>query len=83
MRVKSPTPSGFRDTSRLAHWLSTAFVTTSLIRVLHHEKWRAELQAWMVPGASSSVAELLHTIWYEDHPPRWYLCSYALTRFTD
>lgn len=75
-------PSG-RDTSTLAYVLAAVFLVLLLINILCHEMWRDELKPWSIAIGSSSIADLLHNTEYTGHPPLWYLCLYALSRFSD
>jgi hypothetical protein len=50
--------------------------------LLHHELWGDELHSWNIAKGSETLAQLFHNIRYEGHPPFWYLCLFAITRFT-
>lgn len=76
-------PPEVRNASRLALLLAVVFLALSLLKVLQHEMWRDEIGAWSLAKASSSIAGLLHNTKYEGHPLSWFLCLYALSRFTD
>ena len=62
--------------------LATVFLLLSIVGVLEHEMWRDELENWLVPRDSSSLAELFHIRRYGGHPALWYLILYPLSRFT-
>lgn len=58
------------------------FVLLAAVGILHHEMWRDELHAWLVARESQSLGQLLEPLRYGGHPTLWYLCLYALSRFT-
>lgn len=62
--------------------LTLVFLLLGFIGIVHHEMWRDELQAWMIARDNTSLASLASTVKYEGHPMTWYLCLYAITRFT-
>lgn len=62
--------------------LATVFLLLSIVAVLEHEMWRDELENWLVPRDSSSLAQLFHIRRYGGHPALWYLILYPLSRFT-
>ncbi len=58
------------------------FLLLSIVGVLQHEMWRDELENWLVPRDSSSLAELFHIRRYGGHPGLWYLILYPISRVT-
>ena len=62
--------------------LASVFLLLSIVGVLHHEMWRDELENWLVPRDSSSLAELFHIRRYGGHPGLWYLILYPISRVT-
>ncbi len=62
--------------------LATVFLLLSIVGVFQHEMWRDELENWLVPRDSSSLAELFHIRRYGGHPALWYLILYPLSRVT-
>ena len=62
---------------------TVAWATLALARLLTHEMWRDELQAWMIALDSHSPQELISNLRYEGHPGLWALCLFVITRFTD
>ncbi|MEK6336302.1 MAG: hypothetical protein AABM67_15350 [Acidobacteriota bacterium] len=58
------------------------FLCLGLAGILNHEMWRDELKAWLIARDSSSISNLFHNFRSEAHPSLWYLCLYALSRFT-
>jgi len=63
--------------------LTVAYVTTIAVAVAWHPMWLDELQAWCIARDAHSIRELFWNMRYDGHPSLWYLCLYALTRFTD
>lgn len=80
-------PDGLRyppyETRTFPWALTATFFVLSLIKILRHEMWRDELQAWLIAKNSSSLADLLHNIRYEGHPPLWYVLLYGISGLTD
>lgn len=75
--------SAGRDSWNFVLTLVAVFFVLSLIKVLRHEMWRDELQAWMVAASASSLAELRENLRYEGHPGLWHLCLFAISRVTN
>jgi len=48
----------------------------------HHELWGDELHSWNIAKGSETLFLLFSNIRYEGHPPFWYICLFAITRFT-
>jgi hypothetical protein len=69
--------------TRFAVMVSLLALFLGLLVILHHEMWRDELQAWRIATGSRTLSELFQNARYEGHPPVWYLCLYALSRFSD
>ncbi len=67
---------------RFALAVSVLALVLGLVVIVHHEMWRDELQAWRIATGSQTLAELLRNAQYEGHPSLWYLCLYALSRFS-
>lgn len=44
--------------------------------------WMDELNPWVIARDAHSLRELFFNMRFEPHPALWYLCLYALTRFT-
>jgi hypothetical protein len=59
------------------------YIVLAGITVLCHEMWRDEFNPWLMVKASSSLADLLHNMRYEGHPPLWYLILYCISRVVD
>ena len=55
----------------------------ALVRLLSHEMWRDELQAWMIARGSETPAQLISNLRYEGHPGLWPFCLFLVSRFTD
>lgn len=72
-----------RDSWSFVLTLVAVFFVLSLIKVLRHEMWRDELQAWMVAASASSLAELRENLRYEGHPGLWHLCLFGISRVTN
>jgi len=66
-----------------AAWVAAVFFLAGLAMISSHEMWRDELQAWLIARDSRSIAELLHNMRHEGHPPLWFLLLYAVSRVTD
>ncbi len=64
-------------------WFTLGWAALALVRLLTHEMWRDELQAWMIAFGSDSIAQLLSNSRYEGHPGLWALCLFVVTRFSD
>ncbi len=62
--------------------IASVFLICGLIRVLHHEMWRDELQAWMLSIDSGSLAALLKNHLYEGHPLLWYVLLYFVGKIS-
>jgi len=54
-----------------------------LVRLLTHEMWRDELQAWMIARGSDTPLQLISNLRYEGHPGLWPFCLFLVSRFTD
>jgi hypothetical protein len=59
------------------------WVVLGLLRVLAHEMWRDELQAWMIARNSATPLELISNLRYEGHPGLWPLCLFLISWVTD
>lgn len=68
--------------SRMEWAVLLAFVTIGLANILSHELWRDEFQAFLIAGESISIPDLFERARYEGHPPLWFLCLFAITRWT-
>ena len=60
-----------------------AFLLTLLPRVLLHEMWRDEWQAWMLAATSPTLGELFARLRYEGHPGGWHLLIWLASRVWD
>ena len=58
------------------------FFILGFIGILNHELWQDEIQAWIIVRDSSSIADLLKNLKYEDHTALWYLCLRFSNGFT-
>src|SRR5437660_396106 len=84
-RVLTSTRSHFRlklDDATFVVLLTTLFLLAGFLGILNHEMWRDELQSWLIARDSRTVGELLQNMRYEGHPAFWYVCLFAITRFT-
>src|SRR3954464_6432792 len=69
-------------------WLRRPFVLVAVYAavvaptILRHEMWHDELNSWDVARDAHSLAGLFANMHFEAHPALWYLCLYAITRFT-
>lgn len=68
--------------TRFAAAVTLAFVLLGGLGLAHHEMWRDELQAWLIPAGSGSPAELVHNLRYEGHPALWHSLLWIVSRFT-
>jgi hypothetical protein len=59
------------------------WVVLGLMRLLAHEMWRDELQAWMIARNSATPLELISNLRYEGHPGLWPFCLFLISRVTD
>jgi len=57
-----------------------AYVLVAGTTMLGHEMFRDEIQAWLIARDSSSVADLVRNLRYENQPALWYLLLMPLTR---
>jgi hypothetical protein len=62
----------------LALWVALA-----AMRLVAHEMWRDELQAWMIARNSATPLELISNLRYEGHPALWPFCLFLISRLTD
>ena len=62
--------------------LFSLLVVYNAFRLLHHDMWRDELQAFMLAAASATPLELFAKLKYEGHPGLWHLLLWVITRFT-
>jgi hypothetical protein len=53
-----------------------------IVGLQHHELWGDELHSWNIAKGSESISALFQNTRYEGHPPFWYVCLFAITRFT-
>lgn len=58
------------------------FAATAALVLSRHEMWMDELNPWLIARDAHSLRELFFNMRFEPHPALWYLCLYALTRFT-
>ena len=63
-------------------WFTLVWAALALVRLLNHEMWRDELQAWMIARGSNSVIQLISNLRYEGHPGLWPLCLFIVSRFS-
>jgi hypothetical protein len=68
---------------RYALGLTALWAGLGLLRLLTHEMWRDELQAWMIARASDTPLQLINNLRYEGHPGLWALCLFLVSRITD
>jgi hypothetical protein len=70
--------------SRLGHplILVATFVAVVAPTILRHEMWHDELNSWDVARDAQNLRGLFANMHLEAHPALWYLCLYAITRFT-
>jgi hypothetical protein len=59
-----------------------AFVAVVAPTIWRHEMWHDELNSWDVARDAHSLAGLFGNMHFEAHPALWYLCLFAITRFT-
>lgn len=76
--MPSRRPQVTYTTAVLALWVALA-----LMRLLAHEMWRDELQAWMIARSSATPLELISNLRYEGHPGLWPFCLFLISRMTD
>ncbi|HUQ38713.1 MAG TPA: hypothetical protein VM030_01040 [Acidimicrobiales bacterium] len=60
--------------------LAAAGVTLA-VRIVTHEMWFDELQAWSIVRDNSPLG-VLRALGYESHPPLWYLVLWPVSRLT-
>jgi hypothetical protein len=79
-----PTHERIRDRSWLAHPLVLVAVYFAVVAptILRHEMWHDELNSWDVARDAQNLRGLFTNMHLEAHPAIWYLCLYAITRFT-
>jgi hypothetical protein len=67
-------------------WWSVALVSLYLLLVTfalaRHVMWRDEAQMWLVGRASSSLADLLTNMQYENRPALWFLLTWPIARIS-
>ncbi|MBK9737378.1 MAG: hypothetical protein IPO92_21455 [Saprospiraceae bacterium] len=63
-------------------YLSWIGVVTAILylKIVHHELWKDEWQAWFV-AKDMSIGEILSFLYYEGHPALWYLYLKIFTVF--
>jgi hypothetical protein len=64
------------------HLLVALFALTATVVLTRHEMWMDELNPWVIARDAHSLRQLFFNMRFEPHPALWYLCLYALTRFT-
>lgn len=77
MPIRRPHASVTYTSVVLALWVALA-----VLRLLTHEMWRDELQAWMIARNSATPFELINNLRYEGHPGLWPFCLYVVSRLT-
>ena len=70
--------SGAYTLSVVGIWIALA-----VVRLLSHEMWRDELQAWMIARSSQTPLELISNLRYEGHPGLWPFFLFLVSRLTD
>jgi hypothetical protein len=68
---------------RQALGLTAVWALLGLLRLMTHEMWRDELQAWTIARASETPLQLISNLRYEGHPGLWALCLFLVSRITD
>ena len=68
--------------SRHAASLTAVWAAVGLLRLMTHEMWRDELQAWMIARGSDTPLQLISNLRYEGHPGLWAFCLFLVTRVT-
>lgn len=63
--------------------VTAIWIALGLVRLLTHEMWRDELQAWMIARGSETPLQLVSNLRYEGHPGLWPFCLFLVSRFTD
>jgi len=58
------------------------FLLFGVIKAIHHEMWRDEVEAWLIAKDSSSSLEIMKTLKYFGQPALWFFCLFPLTRIT-
>jgi len=64
------------------HTLVILFAAVATNELAHHEMWLDELNPWDIARDAHSLRDLFYNMRFEPHPRLWYLCLFALTRFT-
>jgi hypothetical protein len=68
--------------SRYAFALTAVWAALGLLRLMTHEMWRDELQAWMIARGSETPLHLISNLRYEGHPGLWAFCLFLVSRIT-
>lgn len=68
------------ERSSFAIWFAAAWAALALGRLLLHEMWRDELQAWTIAASSDSLGQLVANMRYEGTPGLWAFCLFVMSR---
>jgi hypothetical protein len=63
--------------------LTALWTALGLVRLLTHEMWRDELQAWMIARGSDTPLQLISNMRYEGHPSLWAFSLFVVSCVTD
>ena len=63
--------------------LTALWTALGLVRLLTHEMWRDELQAWMIARGSETPLQLISNMRYEGHPSLWAFSLFVVSSVTD
>jgi hypothetical protein len=61
---------------------AAVFLLLGVVRMLAHEPWRDELEAWALARDARSLEELIGNSRYTGHPFAWWVLLFALSRWS-
>lgn len=76
-------PSGLTTASQILTALAlTLLVAINLIRIVRHQMWRDELQAWRMVVESPDLLTLYAHLRFEGHPGLWHLLLWPIAQWS-